>query len=272
MTDKLSNRMLVNVLGIPGILAVIYAGGYLFGLFIGVVMVIALYEFYSIIKVKDVKPLVWLGEIATLLIAFYYFFSPSLSLMEVITLFTGIIMLGLLFELFRKMPNPTMNLSVTFMGILYIPFLLGTLIALRNWDSVHATNFTFTTFLSIWFCDTAAYFAGKKFGKKKIYPRVSPNKTVVGSVAGVFGALITVYILNTIGFIGITLTWPKIVIFTVIIGFFGQVGDFVESLFKRDVGVKDSGKMLQGHGGIMDRFDSLIFASPLVFIFVHQVL
>ena len=109
------------------------------------------------------------------------------------------------------------------------------------------------------------------FGKKKIYPRVSPNKTVVGSIAGVFGALITVYILNTIGFIGIPLTWPKIVIFTVIIGFFGQAGDFVESLFKRDMGVKDSGKMLKGHGGVMDRFDSLIFASPLVFIFVKQV-
>lgn len=271
MTDKLSNRMLVNVLGIPGILAAIFVGGYLFGVFITAVMVIALYEFYSILGVKEVKPLVWLGEIATLLIAFYYFFNPSLSGLDVITLFTGIIMLGLLFELFRKIPNPVMNLSVTFMGILYIPFLLGTLIALRNWDSMHDTNFTFSIFLSIWICDTAAYFAGKIFGKKKIYPRVSPNKTVVGSIAGVFGALITVYILNTIGFIGIPLTWPKIVIFTVIIGFFGQAGDFVESLFKRDMGVKDSGKMLKGHGGVMDRFDSLIFASPLVFIFVKQV-
>jgi phosphatidate cytidylyltransferase len=272
MTDKLSNRMLVNVLGIPGILAVIYFGGYLFGMFITVVMVIALYEFYSLLRIKEVKPLIWLGEIATLLIATYYFFIPTLSPMEVITLIIGLIMLGLLSELFRKVPNPTMNLSVTFMGILYIPFLLGTLIALRNWDSAHGTNLTFSTFLSIWICDTAAYFAGKKFGKKKIYPHVSPNKTVVGSVAGVFGALITVYILNMIGFIGINLNWTNIVIFTVIIGFFGQTGDFVESLFKRDMGVKDSGKMLKGHGGVLDRFDSLIFASPLVLIFVNQVL
>ncbi|MCK4904565.1 MAG: phosphatidate cytidylyltransferase, partial [Candidatus Marinimicrobia bacterium] len=177
--------------------------------------------------------------------------------------------LVLFIELFRKKPNSTENYNITVGGILYIPLLVGTLIGIRNFDSVNDTHFTFALFISIWICDSAAYIAGKKFGKKKIYPRVSPNKTVVGSIAGLIFAFITYIVMDKIGFIKFDLDIMQITILAVISGVFGQAGDFIESLFKRDANVKDSGALLLGHGGVLDRFDSLIIASPLVYIFLN---
>ena len=130
-------------------------------------------------------------------------------------------------------------------------------------------HFTFALFISIWICDSAAFIGGKYFGKRKIYPRVSPNKTIIGSISGLIFAFITYIILNEIGFIKFDLNTTQIIILSLITGIFGQTGDFAESLFKRDANVKDSGSLLLGHGGVLDRFDSLIIASPLVYIFLN---
>jgi phosphatidate cytidylyltransferase len=271
MVDKLANRMIVNVLGVPGILLLIGLGGYYFAIFVSIVMLIALYEFYLINRIKQANPNIWFGFTITLLAALYYFFIPLLNMYQCLTIIISLIIFALITELFRRKPNPTHNLTSTLAGILYIPILLGTLIALRNWDTANATHITYAVFISVWICDSAAYAAGKLWGKKKIYPEVSPNKTVVGTVGGIFGAFLSIIILNQIGFLGIQFSWTHILIFTVIIGVFGQTGDFIESLFKRDAGIKDSGKLLMGHGGVLDRFDSLIIASPLIFIFVNQI-
>tara|TARA_B100000586_G_C19821971_1_gene306746 strand:- start:194 stop:529 length:336 start_codon:yes stop_codon:yes gene_type:complete len=109
------------------------------------------------------------------------------------------------------------------------------------------------------------------WGKKKLIERVSPKKTVVGFVGGIVGSFVSFYLMNMNGFIQYDLSLVNIIILTIIVGVCGQLGDFVESMFKRDAGVKDSGKLLLGHGGVLDRFDSLIFTSPLVFIFVSYL-
>ena len=109
------------------------------------------------------------------------------------------------------------------------------------------------------------------WGKKKLIERVSPKKTVVGFVGGIVGSFVSFYLMNMNGFIQYDLSLVNIIILTLIVGVCGQLGDFVESMFKRDAGVKDSGKLLLGHGGVLDRFDSLIFTSPLVFIFVSYL-
>ena len=101
--------------------------------------------------------------------------------------------------------------------------------------------------------------------------RISPKKTIVGFVGGVVGSFTSFYLMNLYGFIQYELNLPSILILTFIVGVCGQLGDFVESMFKRDAGVKDSGKLLLGHGGVLDRFDSLIFTSPLIFIFVSYL-
>jgi phosphatidate cytidylyltransferase len=264
-----ANRSIVSTLGIPGILLFIWLGDIWFALFMVTVMLLALYEYYQIAKLKDANPIIWIGLLASLLIALFYYYQPEIDLIYVFSIIVAFIMVALFIELFRKKTNPTENFNITVGGILYIPLLVGTLIGIRNFDASNATNFTFALFISIWICDSAAYIAGKKFGKKKIYPRVSPNKTVVGSIAGLIFAFITYIVMDKIGFIKFDLDITQITILSIISGVFGQTGDFVESLFKRDANVKDSGALLLGHGGVLDRFDSLIIASPLVYIFLN---
>lgn len=261
-----TNRSIVGILGITGILFFIWLGSIWFALFITAVMLLALFEYYQIAKLKDAHPIIWIGLAASLFIAYFYYYQPKIDVFSIIVAF---IMVALFIELFRNKPNSTENFNITIGGILYIPLLVGTLIGIRNFDTANATNFTFALFISIWICDSAAYYTGKYFGKKKIYPRVSPNKTVVGSTAGLIFAFITYMVMDKVGFIKFDLDITQIIILSVISGVFGQAGDFVESLFKRDANVKDSGVLLLGHGGVLDRFDSLIIASPLVFIFLN---
>lgn len=264
-----SNRSIVIALGTPGILVLTWFGGIAFGIFMLIVMLLALSEFYIIGKLKGYFPQYWIGWISTIFIAHFYFYLPDVKPHLLFTLIISIIMLALFYEMLRYNEKPTENFNITLGGILYIPLLLGSLIGIRNFDTVNSTNFTFMVFISVWICDSAAFYAGKKLGKKKIYPRLSPNKTVVGSIAGLIFSFITVIVLNEIGFIKFDLNTAQIIILSLIIGIFGQAGDFAESLFKRDANIKDSGSLLLGHGGVLDRFDSLIIASPLVYIFLN---
>ena len=264
-----TNRLLVGFLGIPGILIFIWLGGIWFTIFVTVAILLALFEYYQLIKSKQIYPLTFVGLFVALIIVHLYYFHSNVSGFIIYALCILLVLLLLIVELFREKPNPMENFAATLGGILYIPLLLGSLIGIRNFDSAHATNFTFALFISIWICDTAAYYAGKLWGKKKIYPRVSPNKTVVGSIAGVIGALLIYLIMAKSGFIRFDLDLFQIILLAIISGVFGQIGDFVESLFKRAAQVKDSGVILLGHGGVLDRFDSLIVASPLVFIFLN---
>ncbi len=269
MTDKLINRMLVNVLGIPALLWIIWMGGTVFNIFIAVVVLIALWEYYHLVKTHEFgNPLMIPGMVVSLGILCFYTFYQSISGLELVAGFSIVFLALVLMELFRNIPNPTRNLSVTFLGLLYIPTLLGTFIWIRNWDVSHTTHFTFAVFISVWVCDSFAYLFGKQWGKKKILPRVSPNKSWVGTLSGVVGAFLTLWVMRTLQFLGGDIGWKDIIILTFITGVFGQLGDFSESLIKRDAGVKDSGKLLKGHGGVFDRFDSLLFAGPLTFAYL----
>ena len=186
-----TNRSIVTTLGIPGIVLLTWLGGIPFGIFMLTVMVLAITEYYLIAKLKGYLPQYWIGWIAVLLIAYFYYYLPQIELYLVFTIIISIIIFTLFYEMFRNKPNPTENFNITVGGILYIPLLLGTLIGIRNFDTANTTNFTFALFIGIWICDSAAFVGGKYFGKKKIYPRVSPNKTVVGSVAGLIFSFIT---------------------------------------------------------------------------------
>ena len=264
-----SNRAIVTTLGVPGILLITWFGGFTFAAFMTLVMLLAITEFYRIAKLKGHLPIKLFGWIATIVIALYYYYPNILDITATYALIAGFIILVLFTEMFRNKPNPTENFGITLSGILYIPLLLGSFIAIRNFDTANATNFTFALFISVWITDSAAFVAGKYFGNKKIYPRVSPNKTIVGSVAGLIFAFITYYVMNEIGFVKFDLNIEQLTILSIITGIFGQAGDFAESLFKRDAKVKDSSNFLLGHGGVLDRFDSLTIASPLVLIFLN---
>jgi len=270
MNQLSTNRTLINVIGIPAILYLLWRGGLGFALFIFLVMIIGLDEFYRMNTNERQSPVKLTGYIFTGLMAAYYFWLPAITLLQGLSLLACFIIITLFIEMGRDKLNPTRNMGITVLGIMYVPVLLGSLIALRNLDTVYSTYFTVSMVVAIWICDSVAYIFGMKWGQKKIFPRVSPNKSWVGSIAGLVSTFIVFYGLRVQGILP-DLTLLDVAVFGLITGFFGQVGDFAESLLKRDVGVKDSGKLLLGHGGVLDRFDSITFASPLTYAYITLI-
>jgi phosphatidate cytidylyltransferase len=201
----------------------------------------------------------------------------------------------LIVELFRGKGSPLVNVSVTLLGTMYVSLFFGALIGVREIfipsdfpvyihfaitgvsvsDEVATTIYRWggltvvTIFSSIWMCDSAAYFAGRAFGRHKLFERVSPHKTWEGAIAG-FAVAVAAFILGRQVFLPY-LTLPQAIVCGSIIGLFGQVGDLVESMLKRDSAVKDSSTLIPGHGGVLDRFDSLMFVSPLLFLYLDFI-
>ena len=270
MNQLSTNRTLINVIGIPAILYLLWRGGPVFSLFIFLVMIIGLDEFYRMNTNERQSPVKLTGYIFTGLMAAYYFWLPAITLLQGLSLLACFIIITLFIEMGRDKLNPTRNMGITVLGIMYVPVLLGSVIALRNLDTVYSTYFTVSMVVAIWICDSVAYIFGMKWGQKKIFPRVSPNKSWVGSIAGLVSTFIVFYGLRVQGILP-DLTLLDVAVFSIITGFFGQAGDFAESLLKRDAGVKDSGKLLLGHGGVLDRFDSITFASPLTYAYITLV-
>ncbi|MBL7014504.1 MAG: phosphatidate cytidylyltransferase [Candidatus Marinimicrobia bacterium] len=269
MSPPSSDRTLINIIGIPGWIAIIWLGGLVYSGFMALCALIGLFEFYKMASLKGVSPNRYVGFSLSILILLYYWFSPQMSE----TIFIGFLIMGIMWllieELFRNLPDAVGNMSYTFFGIFYSPLLLGTSIPIRQFDSANQISITFALIVSVWACDSAAFFFGSHWGKKKIFPRVSPKKSFVGSIAGFIASLITMNMFYYFGLLGTLFTSYDIFIFSLITGVLGQIGDFVESLIKRDAGVKDSGTILRGHGGILDRFDSLIFAMPIAYLYIQ---
>jgi phosphatidate cytidylyltransferase len=202
------------------------------------------------------------------------------------------LLLALLIELFRDKGSPASNLGATVLGVLMIPLFFGTLVGVRElfpygfpvYRYFQATvaddqqllmihrwgGYTVVSLLAtIWICDTAAYFGGVTIGKHKLFRRVSPNKTWEGFFLGLVFAVATMLTARAlvVDYLGLA----DAVVLGLIVGIFGQLGDLVESRFKRDAGVKDSSAIIPGHGGMYDRFDSLVFVSPIVYLYIDFV-
>lgn len=178
-------------------------------------------------------------------------------------LFTATFLLLSLLLLFRfqTLENIHHQLSWLLFGFFYLPLLLGHLIPLRLLDD--GQRWIFLTLMIIMSCDTFAYFIGSKIGKRKLYPSVSPNKSVEGAVGGLLGSVLAV-ILAQYTFMPVIGLVDGVVI-GLLLGTAGQLGDLFESLLKRACQVKDSGSIIPGHGGLLDRLDSLLFAFPLAY-------
>ncbi len=210
-------------------------------------------------------------------------------------LFLLFVPLILVIELFRNRGSALANISTTLFGVGYVSLFLGSLVGLRELfvpadfpvylhfsipgpavpEDVAATIYRWggltviSVFASIWCCDSAAYFAGRAFGRHKLFPRVSPNKTWEGAVAGVVFAVAAFCAARAL--VLPYLSAGSAILCGLIVGGFGQIGDLAESLLKRDAGVKDSSTIIPGHGGVLDRFDSLMFVSPLIYFYLDFV-
>jgi phosphatidate cytidylyltransferase len=223
---------------------------------------LAVYEFYRMTGVYKVLPLTVFGLAWTLLFIIrpYLYYSPKVSL-----LLTSGVTLSLIMLVFLPTKEGVFQRWAWMIGgLLYVGWLLGLLVALRleggrNWIYLAL----FATFAS----DSAAYFTGRAIGRHKLAPRISPGKTWEGAIAGVFGAVI-IGLLFTLGTpLQLRLSYAQAIILGALISVFGQIGDLAESLLKRNTGVKDSGSLMPGHGGLLDRIDSIVFAGVVVYLY-----
>ena len=194
---------------------------------------------------------------------------PSITWdIPVYNLLIGLTLIAMTTEIFRKRQTPLTNISSLLFAFIWLGVMLGSLSTLGNIPEI-GFSITFALFLSVWICDTSAFGFGIKFGKRKILPTVSPKKTWVGSFAGLIISVFFMMILYRFNFFTYHVSYIDAFVLGLIAGIFGQLGDFAESLLKREANIKDTSNFLRGHGGILDRFDSLTFAAPLTLIYCN---
>lgn len=232
---------------------------YFFGL-------ICLREFLKLINFKNVIPyLVFTGIAYVLLFKREYIKGEAYFL--IITLSGS---LQLLTQLYLKTINfPTSTLGKLDISIRYTVGSLSFLLMLPFLNEVYTSNFILAILLLIWINDSFAFLIGKNFGKRKLFPSVSPKKTIEGFLGGVFFTLLAAYFISNYLSFFIPLQW---VVIGAIVSVFGTLGDLVESKFKRQANAKDSGHIMPGHGGLLDRLDSLLFVAPFVYLYSHYLI
>ena len=236
-------------------------GGWYFQVLFGIVAVLSLNEFYSLFKNSDIKPNISQGVILGLLIylfSLYSIYQNDLSkyLLAIIVILFPLVAFA---ELYRKKTTPFQNMGVTILGLFYVifPFILINVMRLNSdnyWPVL-------SVFILTWCSDTFAYLIGRKIGKNKLFERISPNKSWEGFVGGmlfsVIAGLIIAYFTDD--------SYVKYTVYGLVISSFGTIGDLVESMLKRSLKIKDSGTILPGHGGLLDRFDAVIYVIPVIY-------
>lgn len=232
------------------------------------ILILGMIEFYRMCSIPESRPMVVPG-ITTGVILFLSFFliryigadSRILLLLPA----SGLILMAL--PMFRQKDQPLLSASLTFLGIVYVslPITIFNLLVYHPYKEGFDYQVVLFLFLILWLNDTGAYITGKLLGKHKMFPRISPKKSWEGLIGGLLMALLITWLSRPffpdIPLLHLWILCPVIVIT-------GTFGDLVESTWKRAAGVKDSGKLMPGHGGILDRFDSLIFAAPAAYLII----
>lgn len=239
-----------------------------FSILFFIITILGVWEFYTLSEKGPNQPQKILGTIAgAVLFASNAMVSMNYYDYHLLIINIPFIFLIFIFELYTKSSNPFRSIAFTILGIIYIAVPFSLLNYLVIYSGHYSYEIMFGFFFILWANDSGAYLIGSAIGKRKLFPRISPGKSWEGSIGGAITSYIVVFIIS--GWyttLGIT-DW--IVIATILI-VIGTLGDLVESLFKRSKNVKDSGTLLPGHGGILDRFDSLIMASPFVFTYLYM--
>lgn len=269
-------RVLVGVVGIPLVIGIIYLGSYTFAAAIIIVSILMLREFYSLAASKHASANQSVGLLLGLIVQVLFMGSATATFFDKMTYMIGALValivgaaVTLTAELWRAKENAVLNTAVTAFGVVYICGGIGTLILLRAMETppMFGYGVVLSAFVSVWVCDSIAYFAGMKFGKHKLFPRVSPKKSWEGAIAGGIAA-IGAFVGMGMWLVPTLPVWHWVVC-GVLVSTMGQIGDLAESLLKRDATIKDSSHILPGHGGLLDRFDSMLFVAPLLLAYFY---
>ena len=261
--NNLIIRILTALVGIPIVIACIYYGKLAFYIMFFVVVLFSVMEFYSICK--KYNPMNILGTSISIL--FFINLSIGSYIQEFIIL--SILILFFCAMLKKSIEGVTSKLAITCFGAFFITWAFFHMILIRNIDN-YGMHYIIFLFVNVWMLDTGAYFIGKIFGKYKLAPLISPKKTIEGAIAGVATAIIVSLVYRYL-FMQEVMTNLEAIIYALVISFTGQFSDLAESLFKRDCNIKDSGTIIPGHGGMLDRFDSYLFCAPIFYYLIQFI-
>jgi phosphatidate cytidylyltransferase len=272
--NNFTQRSLTGVIFVLVLLGAIVLSEFASAILFFFIILLGTREFYGFFKNHDVEPQRLTGIISSLIYFILTVFinqgqlgNTALFALVPITFFI------FLKELYRDKPTPIANISYTLLGIIYVALpmtLLYELSFINNNQFGGAYNYQIVLgfFFLLWANDTGAYLVGRKLGRTKLFERISPKKTWEGSLGGALLGLAIGY-LNAQIFPDLSLI--KWLVVAVLVVIFGSLGDLVESMFKRSLGIKDSGKLLPGHGGLLDRFDGIFIAAPIVYTYLRFI-
>lgn len=268
MKSELIQRLIMGIIGSGFVISMVSYSFFGFGVVCLILAFLLLFEFYHI--TAKYHPAKWIGIIIGVysVVAAVLYLGNAVEFIEIKWVLAPLLLLALsipLISLFDPKRHAVETMAVTYMGLIYIilPLILFLFMSTQTDGLAYNRFLVLGVFLIIWSNDTGAYFAGKTLGKTKLYQRISPNKTLEGSLGGIILALVVVSILY---YFYPSLTYAKWLVLTVVVSTGGILGDLVESQIKRSLTIKDSGSLIPGHGGFLDRFDALIFALPFGFV------
>lgn len=281
--SELSKRILVAAAGIPLVIAAVYVGRWALGPLLGFFAAGAAWEFYRLAERRGVHPIRVPGMMAAAAIVLLAMVLPSAALAGPVLWFGTMVLLlvlSLVAIWVRGVDGqPLLAVAVTVFGALLPGGAMAYAVFLRHltlgpnttamdydvWRALAGSALVAYPLAATWLTDSAAFFAGKQWGRRRLIPSVSPGKTVVGAVAGLFGGMFAGWVVAQficVAWLEIPLSPLRGAIGGLLIAAISQMGDLAESLWKREAGVKDSGTFFPGHGGILDRMDSLLFTVP----------
>jgi phosphatidate cytidylyltransferase len=263
-------RILASIVFLPCLFIIARRGGFYYLALIDIMILIGLWEFYKMMEAKGLRPYKAIGIFSGLALSWYIFFRQGIYA----NFFLSIIFMCIMaLELVRKEKGLAVyHTSVTIFGVFYVAWfgshliLIRELPLLKGLDYSMGFSFVILVFALTWCYDTGAYFIGSRFGRRRLFKKISPSKTVEGAIGGIGFTLIGIFITRWL--IAPYLSVLHCVILAVGSSVIGQVGDLVESMIKRDVKIKDSSQTIPGHGGVLDRFDSLLFTAPLIYYYL----
>jgi len=256
-------RLISAAILIPLLIAyIMYLPPVFFLVLMMAVTFIGQFEFYTLFGVGRKYRVI--GLVAGLGVLYYIYRDGAPPDDYVMVFFIVIALLRLFGK--RDPQGATREVAYTLTGLVYVPFLLGYQIKLREFGP----HWIIYLDACVWGADSLAYYMGKSLGRRKLYREVSPNKTVEGAYGSVIGAIAVSLLFNRLLSVGLTL--KQAVVVGGVIGVVSIVGDLVESMFKRDSGIKDSGSIIPGHGGILDKIDGIVFVSPVLYWIVSRII
>lgn len=241
-------------------------------------LLIALFFVFGLICMGEFKKLIQLKSkipylIFTILYGVFGYWQTVLKTdaglneaTQILTVLAIFVELFLIKDLFSEKTIPLFSSKRFILTTLYLSSAFVFLILIANYHENYNPNILLGSFILVWVNDSFAYIVGKNFGKQKLFEKISPKKTVEGFLGGLFFSCIASYFIATFTN---TLDFTSWLILSIIVSVFGTLGDLIESKFKRQANVKDSGVIMPGHGGLLDRLDSIIFAAPFIYLFLR---